>query len=388
MNILPGFDCAGNFNAGHAGVVLQTVVGNSLTGNDTAVLSGAMYNGDLCVLTNAVGYNSNSQFATAGGAGTLPVLRKLLQQDLVALTGGIVGVNPEDYVTNASGQVSALPTWGQNPTAQPPRQLISPSSRFSVEPQTGRNRVTPYVATQANRFRARIAPWYTAAAMGANLNGQVAGIDLATGIANVAPTVATVTTPGGTSIQTGWYNYGVTYVNESGANGVLFGETAVQTISQFQITANNTKSVSIASPAALASIAGGWNVYVSGPYTTQALAIAAAQNANLTLQNTTPTAIGTAFVISTPPTSTGVSAPASNSTGLPGVTQYFINPTLIGTPGSFRLIEGDYTDPNWNATFGAGNLTPGPRYTLQFYSKYSYFDAASGTGTALVPYTS
>lgn len=114
-----------------------------------------------------------------------------------------------------------------------------------------------------------------------------------------APTLTTATAS--STVLLGTYLVEVSYVDAN-------GETAASSSSSVVIASSNTTTISIASPPALSQgTATGWYAYVSQ-----------ANGSTLTRQQTfgSPTAIGTALVLSAPPSSSGA-APLAFSADAP-----------------------------------------------------------------------
>lgn len=120
---------------------------------------------------------------------------------------------------------------------------------------------------------------------------EIAG---ATGIdAPIAPTVTTATTGG--TVAAGTYQVVVTYTNDD-------GETTPSLATSI-VTTGSTSTITVDSPAAETG-ASGWNVYITQ---------AGGASTTATLQNTTPEAIGTNFVLTAPPTTSGATPPTTNT---------------------------------------------------------------------------
>lgn len=115
--------------------------------------------------------------------------------------------------------------------------------------------------------------------------------------APVAPTVNTATTGG--TVLAGTYQVVVTYTNAQ-------GETTASPATPI-VTTGSTSTITVTSPAAETN-ATGWNTYISQVGGTAASATRQ-QAAN------SPTAIGTNYVLTTPPSSSGPVAPSGNTAG-------------------------------------------------------------------------
>ena len=105
----------------------------------------------------------------------------------------------------------------------------------------------------------------------------------------VAPSVTSAATGG--TLAAGTYQVEVTSNN-------VYGESLPSPATSVTLT-GTTSTITVASPVAQ-YLATTWNAYVTQP-----------DGTTFTLQNTTPTAIGTSFVLSAPPTSTGVNPPTT-----------------------------------------------------------------------------
>lgn len=112
-----------------------------------------------------------------------------------------------------------------------------------------------------------------------------------------APVPATAATGG--TVADGVYKVAVTYVNAS-------GETAASAQGTVTTAGGGTSTITVPSPSGQAG-ATGWFAYVSPP-----------GGSVLTRQQAagSPTAIGTAFTLTAPPTAGGAQVPAVNTTGV------------------------------------------------------------------------
>ena len=146
-----------------------------------------------------------------------------------------------------------------------------------------------------------------------------------------APALATATSGG--TVLAGVYQVLITYVN---ANGETVGSSASSIT-----TTGSTSTITVTSPTQ-AGNATGWNAYFT-----------AINGSTFTKQNSSPTAIGTNFVLSAPP-SAGAAPPTSNTTGTtpalhsPSTTAYdwTFYPPLAGvaSPQTFTVQQGDSVD--------------------------------------------
>lgn len=135
------------------------------------------------------------------------------------------------------------------------------------------------------------ADWLNVKKYGAAGNGKQLTDAGMMGAAPIAP-VPTTSTTGGT-IAAGTYQVEVTYVN-------VAGET-VASVSGSVTTTGTTSTITIPSPV-FAGNATSWNAYVTQ-----------AGGSSFTLQNGTPTALGTSYTLTAPPTSSGSQPPVSTT---------------------------------------------------------------------------
>ncbi len=361
---MPGVYFSTDYFGGSLNPIMQRFpVACGLTGSDTqgtsGAGSGAMYVGDWAVLT------SNTTWGTSplNGVNVLSV-RKLTYADLItnSLGNGILGACTENFTTDVNGRYSAVPTYGST-TTPVPFAVPNPSALWMQDKYSLRNEIPIIIAGRSNGFKARIVPTYTSA-MGQGLNNTQAGFSIITGLSAPIAVQGNVTTAGSLgTLATGWYSVIFTYVNQDSQSNV-YGETLGST-TPFAVncTSNGLTLVAtgVLASTAFTNIAKYYKTYVAGPYTSQALALAAPLTAYY-LQNgatsTVYTATGTNLVISAPISTTTANPPTFNSTGMPGVSQYFIDP---GASTKFiRILEVNTSDPLYGSTFAAGNLNPGP----------------------------
>lgn len=364
---MPGISVSGSSVNSPPPVVNPWPVANSLTGSNTSTTPGYLYNGDIVVPTN------NATYALGNGV-TDVVIRCLTYQDLITntLNHGILGVSPENIATNANGQISGPPTFGQNPPTNVIFAMPSPSARFPVDQNSLRNQLAVPIFGAGNRFKGNIVPTYTSAPMGQNLQGLLAGFSIITGVPTpAAPTLATSATAG--TLQNIPYYVVITYQGQDSA-GNLFGEGLPS--AQATVTPTANQSFTVAAPATQANLAPNFKIYVGvtsgGPYY---------------LQGTTQTVAGGTVTISAFST-TGANPPTVNTTGNPGQSWYYIDPGA--TTKCIRIrrvynIPGDAPNgtSTYGTTFASGNLNPGPLCEFTAVSSYAYEDNPS----TQTPYT-
>lgn len=387
---MPGVSFGGGYAGSNGPPQIQRFpVACGLTGSDTqgtsGAGSGAMYNGDIVVET------SNATWGTSPlNAVNVVSVRKLTYADLVtnSLGNGVLGVNTEDFTTDSNGRFGNAPTWGLT-TTPIPKAVPNPSSLWMQNIQSLRNEIPIMLAGRGNGFKARIVPTYTTAVMGQNLNQTQAGISIVTGLnAPIAVQGNTTTAGAQGTLASGWYSVIFTYVNQDSQANV-FGESLGSTPFAVNITANGLTLVAtgVLATTAFTNIAKYYKTYVAGPYTSQALALAAPMSAYF-LQNgatsTVYTATGTNLVLSVPPLTTGVNAanpPTANTTGQPGISQYYIDP---GASTKFiRIIEVNTVDPLYGTLFTTGNTIPGPEADFTF----NIAQCQNDPGNTLAAYT-
>jgi hypothetical protein len=371
---MPGFSFASNFvNGWNAPTIQRYFVAQSLTGNNTSTTPGAAYAGDLIVATSSATWGTNTLYAT-----NVNTLRPLLYKDNVTstLSGGILGICTENFTTDSNGRFNSVPTYGL-PQTPIPFAVPNPSSLWFQDPVAFRNQLPVILAGRGNALKARITPLYTAASMGPNLIGTTAGIGLATGLSAPALTQGTtLTTSGsggnGTLAASTEYYVVVTYLNAIGQTNVSNVINATTTTGTTNtLTVVGTSGVLNSGQVGLTNIATGYGVYASssatGPFYLQNAA--------------TGTALGTSFTFGTsgnPYLTSGTLPVTANTTGSPGVTQYWIDPGA--TTKCFDILELNTADPNYGATFTSGNLTPGPECILTVIPTYAVLDPGY-TGT-------
>lgn len=180
----------------------------------------------------------------------------------------------------------------------------------------------------------------------------------AAALAAPAAPAATGNTGSGSTLAGGSYKVAVTYVNVN-------GETVASSVTTVAVTA--TDNLVITSPAAETGAAG-WYAYVSQ-----------AGGSTLTRQQAagTPTAIGTGLTLTAPPTSTGASPPALNTT-LPTLSR-----SGILTPPN-TLIVRDVTSAA-QSVLTSGEIAGGEGDPLQADGQvleygYDYTVTTTGTG--------
>lgn len=345
---MPGIE----FGSGYANnndipTTQRCFVGNSLTGNDTSTTPGATYQGDILVLT------SNATYATSPLSGQSPVsVRKLTYQDLITNTvdHGILGYSTENFTTDSTGRYSAVPTYGLL-TAPIPFAVPNPSSLWQQDTFILKSQLPVVMAGRGNALRGRFSPLYTTAAMGANLNDTQAGFSIITGLNPPVLVQANLTTgtTTGTILRSLTYYLVVTYTNtlgETQQSNVIAITTGSGTDTNIITVVASGVLAAFSGQAALANIAVNYKAYVgtstTGPFYLQG-----------GLNNS-----GTNLVISAPPITTSATVPTANTTGSPGVSQYFIDP---GAATKFiRLLEVNQSDPLYGTQFATGNLNPGP----------------------------
>lgn len=364
---MPGILVSGSSTNSPSPVVNPWPLANSLTGSNTSTTPGSLYEGDIVVPTNSATY-------ALGNGVTDVVIRPLTYQDLItnSLNHGLLGVCPENLITNANGQISATPTFGQSPPSNVTYQLASPSARFPVDQNSLRNQLAIPIFGASNRFKGKILPTYTTGPMGQNLQGLLAGLSIITGVPTpVAPTLATSATAG-TLLNIPYYVV-IGYQGMDSA-GNLFGQGLVSP--QATVTPTANQSFTVAAPATLTNLAPNFQIYVGttsgGPYY---------------LQGTTQTVAGGTVTISAYST-TGANPPAVNTTGQPGVSMYYLDPGASTKCIRIRRVYNIPGDaPNgastYGTTFATGNLNPGPICEFTCVSSYAFEENAS----TQTPYT-
>lgn len=193
--------------------------------------------------------------------------------------------------------------------------------------------------------------------------------------APAAPSGLTTASTGGT-VLAGTYGVELTYLNGQ-------GETVASAATQIVVPAGtSTNTITIPSPAATtvagAQQATGWYAYVTqaggSSYTRQQAA-------------GSPTAIGTAFTLTAPPTSTGAAPPTSNTSGF--------DPAAVVAPTQFTMGESDGLGATFDQlernVFGGGRdsdrghrtgkAKAGGNVTLGFYADNGIEYLINGLGT-------